>query len=382
MFIKTSSIIAKEYLEVVHHPNFDSGYVFNVEVVFSKETNYLVQYDHDVFAENIEGLATIVVTEDPETKPAMFVLQNLVRIRKGLYFSFVCNSKNPIVKIYVPKQAKFKAINLRPKLSLNIIKSNFSITEIYTIFYLSKNTDYYAQNNTHNFYEITYLDSGCLDAIIDGESVPLTENDIVLIAPYQKHSFKATEKVTFISIMFTMEKDNVDKIINKSFHCNDRMIEIIQKIHQASDVQNQYYCEILINYLKELIILMEFQEEIANNDIPIIMPKQRYEDEMINEIVNYVENNIYTAIDVEEICNRFGISRTTLQNLFKENLNTTPKLYINNEKMRIAKTLLKTRRKTVSEVSDALGYTSIHYFSRKFKTIFGISPSDYAKKPD
>ncbi|MEG1947885.1 MAG: AraC family transcriptional regulator, partial [Lachnospiraceae bacterium] len=33
----------------------------------------------------------------------------------------------------------------------------------------------------------------------------------------------------------------------------------------------------------------------------------------------------------------------------------------------------------ISEISSKLGFTSIHYFSRKFKQQFGITPSDYAK---
>ncbi|MEG0743950.1 MAG: AraC family transcriptional regulator, partial [Erysipelotrichaceae bacterium] len=41
--------------------------------------------------------------------------------------------------------------------------------------------------------------------------------------------------------------------------------------------------------------------------------------------------------------------------------------------------LIKESLYTISEISSKLGFTSIHYFSRKFKQQFGITPSDYAK---
>ena len=43
------------------------------------------------------------------------------------------------------------------------------------------------------------------------------------------------------------------------------------------------------------------------------------------------------------------------------------------------KLLIKESTHTISEISAMLGFTSVHYFSRKFKQEYGITPSDYAK---
>ena len=50
-----------------------------------------------------------------------------------------------------------------------------------------------------------------------------------------------------------------------------------------------------------------------------------------------------------------------------------------NLKLNKGKLLIKESTHTISEISSMLGFTSVHYFSRKFKQEFGITPSDYAK---
>ena len=107
--------------------------------------------------------------------------------------------------------------------------------------------------------------------------------------------------------------------------------------------------------------------------------QQHYEDELMNEITQYIMNHINSSLSINEICDKFAISRSSLQALFKRNLDISPKHYINNIKLEQSKILLKKSARTVSEVSDMLGFASIHYFSRKFKLQYGISPSEYAK---
>ena len=40
--------------------------------------------------------------------------------------------------------------------------------------------------------------------------------------------------------------------------------------------------------------------------------------------------------------------------------------------------MIRTGRMNFTQISETLGYTSIHYFSRQFKKIAGMTPSEYA----
>jgi YesN/AraC family two-component response regulator len=60
-------------------------------------------------------------------------------------------------------------------------------------------------------------------------------------------------------------------------------------------------------------------------------------------------------------------------------MNNTVKNYINELKLNKSKELIKSSTYTLSEISEILGFSSIHYFSKKFKLNFGVSPTEYSK---
>ena len=47
-------------------------------------------------------------------------------------------------------------------------------------------------------------------------------------------------------------------------------------------------------------------------------------------------------------------------------------------KINAAKELIRTNRMNFTQIAEHLGYASIHYFSRQFKKVTGMTPSEYA----
>ncbi|WP_162138398.1 helix-turn-helix transcriptional regulator [Faecalicoccus pleomorphus] len=102
-------------------------------------------------------------------------------------------------------------------------------------------------------------------------------------------------------------------------------------------------------------------------------------DDELEPILLYIENHMDKDISVEELCRIFFVSRSSLQGMFRNALDLTPKQYIADVKMKRAKLLLQEHGYTISEIAYQLGYHSLYYFSRKFKNYFGMSPSEYIK---
>ncbi|MVO70263.1 helix-turn-helix domain-containing protein [Paeniclostridium sordellii] len=148
-------------------------------------------------------------------------------------------------------------------------------------------------------------------------------------------------------------------------------------LKELSDT-NLYSNDLSICYLKQLIInIMRIENEILNK--PPTNMKQIYENNLLNKILNFIDLNITNKIFVDTICLEFSISPTTLHSLFKKNVGTTVKNYINKVKLNKSKDLINKSEYTFSEIADYLAFSSIHYFSKKFKSEFGISPTEYAK---
>ena len=106
--------------------------------------------------------------------------------------------------------------------------------------------------------------------------------------------------------------------------------------------------------------------------------KSRSDTEVFNRIVGYLEEKLNTRVTIEQICHDNLIGRSQLQKIFKEQCNMGIIEYFSSMKINAAKELMRTNQMNFTQISEHLGYTSIHYFSRQFKKVTGMTPSEYA----
>lgn len=109
------------------------------------------------------------------------------------------------------------------------------------------------------------------------------------------------------------------------------------------------------------------------------MPADKYD--RIRPAISYIENRfreeMITADQLAECC---GISYSYLKRLFLERFQVTPQKYVSNMRINYACDLLSTGDYSVEAVAASAGYSSIYYFSRQFKNIVGITPTEYIRK--
>lgn len=142
------------------------------------------------------------------------------------------------------------------------------------------------------------------------------------------------------------------------------------------------YMDSLLLCLFQEIIIRLLQSKFSKNEKdkkPTSDARQHYHDELLEQILAYIDETIYEPITVGEICQKFSMSRSSLQILFNENLNQTPKKYINELKLEKSRQMIGEGRYTISEIALMLGFNSIHYFSRAFTQKYNMAPTEYAK---
>ena len=74
-----------------------------------------------------------------------------------------------------------------------------------------------------------------------------------------------------------------------------------------------------------------------------------------------------------------GINRSYLYTVFKDKSGISPKEYLTRFRVRQAKSLLKETALPVSAVAASVGYEDNLYFSKVFRRVSGISPTEYRK---
>ena len=100
-------------------------------------------------------------------------------------------------------------------------------------------------------------------------------------------------------------------------------------------------------------------------------------DATLNLLINYMEQNITKTVTLKELMEYSGTNRTAIENIFRENLGRGAVEYFLILKIELAKKYLREDNYNITQISEILGYSSIHYFSRQFKKITGMTPTEY-----
>ena len=74
-----------------------------------------------------------------------------------------------------------------------------------------------------------------------------------------------------------------------------------------------------------------------------------------------------------------GISEVYFRRLFRETYGVTPKQYIVDMRLRLARQLLTNTDNSIGEIADCCGFSSVYYFSRAFHQAAGQTPTDYRR---
>lgn len=97
-------------------------------------------------------------------------------------------------------------------------------------------------------------------------------------------------------------------------------------------------------------------------------------------VVEYIQNNIKSNINVEDLANAMSMSRSTLQRLTIRHFDLSPKDLITHTKMKFALHLIEKGQTNVSEISFAVGYNNVNNFITAFKQKMNSTPKEYIKQ--
>lgn len=102
-----------------------------------------------------------------------------------------------------------------------------------------------------------------------------------------------------------------------------------------------------------------------------------YKNHLVTNVKKYINQHVTERLSLNDVAAVFGISPNYLSRVFSKNSESGFSEYINICKINEAKRLLAGGTLKIYEVADMLGFESSFYFSKVFKKVDGISPSDY-----
>lgn len=280
------------------------------------------------------------------------------------------------------------------------LKLEIQINCIISIHYFEYMSDFTFAGESHDFWELLCVDKGVVNVVAGFSTYILQKGDIIFHKPNEFHNVLANGVIAPNLVVISFECNSAameffkDKILQIGDSERALLGEIIKEAQNSfSSNLDDTYCQKLIRkenapFGSEQFIEMYLQQMLlrlirtySTEHVRMILPKstkQRSEGELFNKIVAYMEDNISSQITIEQICRDILIGRSILQKLFREHADCSVIDYFSKMKINTAKQLIRNQHMNFTQIADFLGYNSIHYFSRQFKKLTGMTPSEYA----
>lgn len=280
------------------------------------------------------------------------------------------------------------------------LKKELVIDKIISIHYFEYMSDFEFEGESHDFWEFLCVDKGTVNAVASSETHTLNKDEIIFHKPNEFHNVLANGVVApnLVVIGFECNSPCMKFFENKILEISPSERTLLGNIIKEALLTyscrlDDPYCEklirkdaVIIPFGSEQLIQLYLQQFLIqlirnnqNNGVSSI-PKsyrQRSEDEMFYKIIAYMEENIDEHLTIEQICRDNLLGRSLLQKLFRDHTGCGIIDYFSIMKINAAKQLIRARQMNFSQIADKLGYNSIHYFSRQFKHITGMTPSEY-----
>lgn len=100
---------------------------------------------------------------------------------------------------------------------------------------------------------------------------------------------------------------------------------------------------------------------------------------IVLDTLEYIDNNIYTQISLDDLSNRLYFNKDYIMRVFKKELNLTIIDYINRKKIYNSLKGLRETDDLILKIALKYGFSSQEYYSETFTKIMGVNPHTYRK---
>lgn len=276
------------------------------------------------------------------------------------------------------------------------LQNAVNISKIVTVHYYEFDKNFVFNGEEHDFWEMVYIDKGRVQIRCDDENLVLTQGEIVFHRPNEFHSIKALESApNFFVVSFecnsplTVYLEKYHTVLNKTLHGfissiikeaentyiipkNDPTLKKLVKKTTAPIGAEQ----LIKTYLEQLLILLI--RNIVKKDEPSVFPsKESMENHLVISAKRLLEEKAEEPFRVNDLCIALGYSKSYLSKLFHEQTGDTIANYALLQKIKRAKQLIREKNYNFAQISDRLAFDNPQYFSRVFKRVTGMTPTEF-----
>jgi signal transduction histidine kinase/DNA-binding response OmpR family regulator len=311
-------------------------------------------------------------------------VQELLKLMKGTIQidSKIYTGTNVVVTLPITQNETYKALEPEKKLAAvlnNGFKQNeFKDTQLkknaYTILVVEDNSSIRSllqqQFNSYNILTAKEGEEGINKALNEVPDLIISDVMMPNKSGYELTEILKENKITshIPIILLTAKADQTSKIEGLKAKADAYIYKPYDTVELGLTVEN---------LIEGRQTLQDIYKNLNAGSPPTTQPK---EDVFIMNLRQVIEENMSANnFDVHYLCKSMNIGRAQLHNKVSALTGLSTTNYINHIRLLKAQELIKNSNLNFSEISNAIGFSSLSYFSKKFKEEFGLSPKQYSE---
>ena len=269
---------------------------------------------------------------------------------------------------------------------------------LYSLYYFEFACGYVFAGEQHDFWEMVYIDRGEAEIGAGADRHRLTQGEAFFHQPNEFHTIwaNAAQGTNIFVISFGCHSPAMQRFIGRRETLTDHQRRLISRIIRQGQrafgpvmdkrpenrlilapdapVESAQLIEV---YLTQLLLELIPQHE----ETPPL--RLRVTEEDFGPVAERITQMMLAAPDgslrFEDVCRETGLSATVLKSRFKRFTGTTVMAYYQRLRLEESRRMLRQGGRNISQVAQALGYSSPQAFARQFRRVMGLSPLDYLK---
>ncbi len=250
--------------------------------------------------------------------------------------------------------------------------------------------------HSHKNYELNLITSGSGKRLVGNNIAPFKEGDLVLMGPHLPHCWDildcAEDKSPSCIVIHFYENIISSDFFNiPELNCIENLLkesargiafsgqgveEVSEKMALLSQLRGLESYIVLLQVFKILL-------DIKDREFLSVTPYSesfKKDFDRINVVYQYVLQNIKKGVRQEEAASLLHMASGSFCRYFRKKTNTTFMQYVKNVRINLAARMLAESDMRISQICYESGYNNIANFNHHFKSILGITPTEYRRR--
>lgn len=283
------------------------------------------------------------------------------------------------------------------------LSDSYNVKSIITLFYMDIGKDFSYGGESHNFWELVYIDKGEMLCTAGKKQFSLKSGELTFHKPNEYHNLKGnTRSDSFVSILTFELEDSLDTEFfeGRIFRLDPEQRSLLSTLfregiaalrkdsehdpltHGMSEREGAPfgYPQMIKNYLEIFLITLRRSRDVLSKESRTLFNIDgTVVPERIKKAFDYLTSHIYSRITVASLAAHLGVSESLIKQEFPRYLGSGIITCFNRMKAEEAKRLIRRGEHSLSEISDMLSFDTPQYFSHFFKLQTKMTPSEYKR---